>query len=141
MIGLAALRADLDGLSIIEQRDFLYEMVVQSMPDEERSHQWRTLFPQLTPAKCRVLDCLWRASPREATYDKLFLAAAGGHRAEADLPDEKIVQVYLCAIRKAIRPTNITISNIWGRGYRLNRNGFVPPWEADPATLSSDASR
>lgn len=39
---------------------------------------------------------------------------------EADQPDLKIIDVWLCKLRRKLRPFGITIKNDWGRGYYMD---------------------
>ena len=34
-------------------------------------------------------------------------------------PDAKIIDVYVCKIRKRLKPLGVEIQTIWGKGYRL----------------------
>lgn len=38
---------------------------------------------------------------------------------EMDQPEEKIVDVFVCKIRKKLEPFGIQIDTLWGRGYYL----------------------
>lgn len=51
---------------------------------------------------------------RERLLSNLYLV-------EADEADIKIIDVFVCKIRKKLRPLGVEISTAWGRGYRLVR--------------------
>ncbi len=38
-----------------------------------------------------------------------------------DEPEIKIVDVFICKMRRKLKPFGITISTVWGVGYSLNR--------------------
>ena len=39
--------------------------------------------------------------------------------ADEDVPEIKIIDVFICKLRKKITPLGITIGTAWGRGYYL----------------------
>lgn len=46
-----------------------------------------------------------------------------GARIEKDCPEEKIVDVFVCKMRKKLNPLGIEIETVWGQGYQLNAAG------------------
>lgn len=70
----------------------------------------------LAPGEAAILLCLQQKAPRlvtkQALLDELCLH-------EVDQPEIKIVDVYVCKIRKKLKPLGIDIQTIWGRGYRM----------------------
>lgn len=48
------------------------------------------------------------------------LLALYGHYTERDMPDQKIIDVFMCKLRKKLAPHGITIETDWGRGYHLS---------------------
>jgi two-component system cell cycle response regulator CtrA len=73
----------------------------------------------LTPSQIRVLAALVEARGRMITRAGL-LAAAYYDRAPSDWPEIKIVDVYICKIRKALEQieSGIEVRTLWGRGFR-----------------------
>ncbi|WP_054310002.1 helix-turn-helix domain-containing protein [Mesorhizobium sp. 1M-11] len=45
-----------------------------------------------------------------------------------DPPEIKIIDVFICHIRRKLKPLGVQIQNVWGRGYRL-----LPAEERKPA--------
>jgi two-component system cell cycle response regulator CtrA len=73
----------------------------------------------LTPSQIRVLAALVEARGRMMTREGL-LAAAYHDRAFADWPEIKIIDVYICKIRKTLEQigSGIEVRTLWGRGFR-----------------------
>lgn len=70
----------------------------------------------LTAAEARVLACLL-ARPG-ATKDQIYEALCDG-RPEPDHPQPKLMDVLICKIRKKLEPYAVTITTLWGVGWRL----------------------
>lgn len=70
----------------------------------------------LTAIKVRVLDALYRASPK--FLDRETLLTAGWGDAALDLNDRS-VDAEIKRIRKALRPLGLEIETGYGRGYRF----------------------
>jgi len=70
----------------------------------------------LTPAEFALFEALWQARPRVMTKEQL-LAATAGHG--FDDREIKIVDVFVCKVRKKLERTGIVIDTAWGRGYRV----------------------
>lgn len=74
----------------------------------------------LTGAEARVFAHL--ASRDVATKQSLMLALYGDR---PDEPEIKIVDVFVCKLRKKVARFGVNIETIWGQGYRLaNRHEF-----------------
>lgn len=73
--------------------------------------EWR-----LTASETRVFGHLLARDL--ATKDSLMAAlyCAGAD----DEPDIKIVDVFVCKLRKKIKPFGLEIDTLWGQGYRLS---------------------
>ena len=41
----------------------------------------------------------------------------------ADAPSVKIADVFICRLRRKLKPYGIEIETVWGRGYRLTKEG------------------
>lgn len=72
--------------------------------------EWR-----LTGQEERVFGCLLHRE--EASKDQIMAALYANRIDDADI---KIVDVFICKIRKKLKPFEIQIHTIWGRGYRLD---------------------
>lgn len=80
-------------------------METRSLPIE-----WR-----LTPQECRVFGVLVN---RELATKSAIMTALYHDR--ADEAEEKIVDVFICKMRKKITPFDIEIRTVWGQGYSLD---------------------
>lgn len=78
-------------------------------------------FGGLTASEARVLSAI-AASPEGITKDRIF-AAVYGSSTDADQPEPKIIDVYVCRLRKKLAPHEITIETVWGWGYRIDATG------------------
>lgn len=78
---------------------------------------------KLTPKEMDFLVLMMRKYPeiatKEAVWETVFMEPNG------DGPELKIVDVFVCKMRKKLSPLGIVIETFWGRGYRLV--------ESDPA--------
>jgi len=68
--------------------------------------------------EARILDALVRRMPmmlpRQALMDILYGSVPGG-----DAPDHKIIDVYICRIRRKLADTRLRIETKWRIGWRL----------------------
>jgi len=77
---------------------------------------------QLTRQEFGVFEALWTARPR--TLSKEQLAAALYSLLPGDEPEIRIIDVFVCKIRKKVVPLGFEIETVWGRGYRIvNQKG------------------
>lgn len=74
------------------------------------------LFLGLTPHEGKVLGALMR---REVQSKEGLLLALYGTRPDGDMPDIKIIDVFICKLRKKLGRFGITVDTLWGQGYRL----------------------
>lgn len=56
---------------------------------------------------------------REMVTKQQAMDALYGDRPEADEAEIKIVDVFVCKLRKKLKPFDIQVETIWGRGYRM----------------------
>jgi two-component system cell cycle response regulator CtrA len=70
----------------------------------------------LSSAEARVFGALMKRPTW--TKDQL-MAALYSHRPE-DPPEMKIVDVFICKLRKKLKPIGVEIETLWGQGYRLS---------------------
>lgn len=83
-------------------------------------------------AECEPLPLEWGLTPSEAAVfgvlvnrsmaTKESVSAALYRDLGRDEPDPKIVDVFICKIRKKVAPYGIDIHTVWGQGYRLDQS-------------------
>ena len=71
----------------------------------------------LTPTEAAVLAAI-AASEAGATKVRIF-EAVYAMRHDGEAPEMKIVDVYVCKIRRKLRAYDIEIDTVWGWGYRM----------------------
>lgn len=72
----------------------------------------------LTRQEATVFAQLYAAMPRVCTKEQLL---SNLYLHEQDEAEIKIVDVFICKIRKKLAPLGVEIATIWARGYRLVR--------------------
>lgn len=76
---------------------------------------------KITPAEASILSLLLT----QDVCSKSALYHCYAHRKEdvvnSDMPDLKVIDVYICRLRKKLAPLGLTIETIWGQGYRIPR--------------------
>jgi DNA-binding winged helix-turn-helix (wHTH) protein len=80
---------------------------------------------KLSPTLWRLLQILWHRRPKLVSWDTLMLQLYGGS-VEPDCGD-KLIKVYVCHLRRALRELPYSINTLWGTGYRL-----VEGWATGP---------
>lgn len=99
-----------------EENDELRETVRQlrARLDPDRSELPRWL-PHLTRLEQRFLIALGtgRLMSKERLHDQIYGDDPDGG------PELKIVDVFICKLRKKLTPYGVAIETIWGRGYRM----------------------
>ena len=87
----------------------------------------RQLEDMLAPVTWRIPP-EWRLTGQEAVFFSHLLARDIGTKESLmaalysdriDEPERKIVDVFVCKIRKKVAPHGVKIATVWGRGYRL----------------------
>jgi len=73
--------------------------------------EWR-----LTPQENRLLGAL---VARPLATREVIMAALYHHRG-IDEAEMKVIDVFVCKLRKKLGPQDIKIHTVWGRGYRLD---------------------
>lgn len=74
-------------------------------------------FVLLTGAETDVLTALARAFPRVVSKEGLMSAIYALR--SGDDPEIKIIDVWVCKLRKKLLPLGIEIDTAWGKGYAL----------------------
>lgn len=81
----------------------------------------------LTPSEARVFAHL---TTRDLCTKASIMAAMYSDRIDVE-PEIKIVDVFICKMRRKLKPFGITIRTVWGQGYGLeDRLAYVPRAEA-----------
>lgn len=61
------------------------------------------------------LDRRGRTASKEAILESMYQLRPS----EDEVPEIKIVDVFVCKLRKKIEPLGLSIKTVWGRGYHL----------------------
>jgi DNA-binding response OmpR family regulator len=75
-------------------------------------------FAQLTPSEFELFHLLWEKIGRVKTKQSI-MDAIYWRLADDEEPGAKIVDVWICKIRKKLKPLGIEIQTAWGRGFRI----------------------
>lgn len=74
----------------------------------------------LTPQQGRLFGCLMT---RDLVTQDAAMAALYGDRVGADNePAPKIIDVFICHIRKKLKPFGLSVETRWGQGYFLTQD-------------------
>jgi len=106
MSELAELRLENDQLrEQIKYLEGLLKTNNSSWPDE-----WK-----LTAVEARLLSSLARGGlcTKEGLLNSVYYDRAD------DAPEIKIIDVFICKLRKKLALVDVTIATVWGQGYRL----------------------
>lgn len=100
---------------IVIERDELKEQVRQ-LNDLLGYMRPGPTFVHLTNTECRLFGALMQREvlTKEACLHALYYDRGG------DEPEQKIVDVFVCKLRKKLTPHGVVIGTIWGRGYFLS---------------------
>ena len=72
---------------------------------------------RLTYRRCQILEGMLKCAPRPANLGYLMDYVYG---TESDNePDDKVISIYICKIRKKIAHTRFGIETIWGFGWKI----------------------
>lgn len=71
---------------------------------------------RLTGQEAKVFGILFK---RELVTKVQALDVLYGHLPEQDEAEIKIVDVFVCKMRKKLKPFEIDIETVWGQGYRM----------------------
>jgi two-component system, cell cycle response regulator CtrA len=87
--------------------------------------EWR-----LTGSEARVFGVLVN---KPVATKEAILTALYWDRATDEEPDQKIIDVFVCKLRKKLAPFGVEIATLWGRGWTLHpdvREQFRPERKA-----------
>jgi len=77
-------------------------------------------FAHFTIQEFRIFETLYDSNGRVQSKEQLLRAIAPIVDEE---PEIKIVDVFVCKVRKKLKGLGIGIDTVWGRGYRIIRKG------------------
>jgi len=98
------------------ENDTLRERVTQLEHEIGLSSERFPVFFDLTRNEAIIFGVLLNnVAPRKSA----FMTALFSDRNENDSPDEKIIDVWLCKMRKKLAPFGIEIKTAWGLGYEM----------------------
>jgi len=93
---------------------------VQAIDEEARVIVSNGRFAALTESEFAIFHLLYSAHGRLKTKEQLLHAIATH---SDDAPEIKIIDVYICKIRKKLKGLGFSIDVVWGDGYRLLTKG------------------
>lgn len=112
---------------------------IDELEEENRQLKQRSVPDAVFPMR-------WRLTEREDTFLRVLLAAPGvssretlldaAYNQNADTPELKIVDVFICKLRKKLAPDGIAITTVWGRGFWLEPPGKALVRQAVEATAN-----
>lgn len=73
-------------------------------------------FARLSEQEAEILGQLHSAQGRTVSRETLH---NGLYQVHADETEMKIVDVLICKIRRKLKPLDLNIQTVWGRGYRF----------------------
>lgn len=132
---------DVERAPVEDLRAYVYDLedAVRALAPDATAAKTDRLYsgiPGLAPTGARILALL--ADGRIRTKEAIVTHIYAGRIDEA--PDKKIVDVYVCKIRKALAGMSIAVETAWGTGYhvtdpdgdlrRLLDDGVAPPVDA-----------
>ena len=71
----------------------------------------------LTKTEKSILNCLLASAGRSLSKFKIHDWLYSGH---SDSPGDKIIDIYICKIRKKLKPYDVIIDTDWGSGYYID---------------------
>lgn len=112
-LDIAAIRRELAAANerLAERDETIRQLRALLLPQADLPLEW-----ELTHREARVFRAMLGVDmlTREAA-----MAALYSDRPD-DAPDQKIVDVFICKLRKKTRPYGVAIDTVWGQGWRLN---------------------
>lgn len=90
----------------------------------------------LSPSEARLFGFLLKV---ERANKARLMSALYFQRIDAE-PEIKIIDVYVCKLRKKLQPYGIEVSTLWGQGYYLTPAAKARAREILAAALSKAAS-
>lgn len=101
---------DLQHREIETLRERVRQLEEALMPPTLLPVEWR-----LTGSEARVFSCL---AGRDMATKQVVMLALYSDRIDDDV-EPKIVDVFICKMRKKLKPFGVEILTVWGTGYAL----------------------
>lgn len=79
----------------------------------------------LTKCEENLLAALMQAGGAVKSKEQLLAAAYADRYGLGEEPDIKIIDVFVCKLRKKLAPHGIQVETVWGRGYLLPQESRV----------------
>ena len=76
----------------------------------------------LTKTEMEIFTLLWEVRPRVLSQENLLKKLYWQGSVDEE-PEVKIIDVFVCKIRKQIAEMPISLETVWGRGYRIKLLG------------------
>lgn len=73
---------------------------------------------QLTNTEFEIFLLLWNARPKTFSVDAI-MSKIYWRKSSGEVPENKIVDIYIHKARKKLKKLNIEIQTVWGTGYRI----------------------
>ena len=73
----------------------------------------------LTKCETSMLMALMTTGATTKSKEQLLAAAYSDRYATGDEPEIRIVDVFICKLRKKLKPFGIEVETVWGQGYHL----------------------
>lgn len=112
------IRDDVDRMSREALIDYVGTLEARLVADSDTDARQGAMNLQrlfgLTPKEAELLAAFADGRPR--TKDSLMAVVYGG---AMDMPETKIIDVFVCKIRRKIAGTGISIETLWGSGYHV----------------------
>ena len=80
---------------------------------------------KLTPSERAVVKILHDHAGKPVDKRRLFSALYAARFSDRDQPGDKIIDVFICKVRRKLAGTGWEITTHWGMGYALNRTEAV----------------
>jgi two-component system cell cycle response regulator CtrA len=77
---------------------------------------------QLTRQEFTLFEALWTSRPRTLSKEQLLDAIYALSASSGDVPEIKIIDVFICKARKKLVPLGVVIETAWGKGYRITNS-------------------
>lgn len=90
----------------------------------------------LTPREAEVFARLLKSAPLVVAAESIFAAIYAG-RVDGG-PEYKNIDIFVCRLRRKLKPLGLVIETIWGTGYRLT---IADPAQADAIKAASLRAR
>lgn len=100
-----------------EAVDYLLGVVEALIEAAPGRHHPTDLWAHFPIVERRVVQALYEARGGLMSRDRL-MAAVYYDRAIDEVPDDKIIDIWVCKIRKKL-PDGVAIETVWGRGWRM----------------------